>query len=109
MAYNQQHGYCSQADSIKRIQNSLKEVTGREWNVKVEWDTADELPAGQTATETPVPKAVTYRQRESEVATIPLINRAVEKMGARLLKMDEGFGSGEPSPPEDDAAQAQES
>ena len=107
--YTHQHDYCSEPDSIKRIQLAFKEITGLEWNIRIEHDATEERLPQKATTEVQPVKAVTYRERELEVAKIPLIGRAIDKMGARLLKMDVGFGSSEPVPVESDLPEPQES
>jgi len=93
---------------LKRIESALKEITGQEWSVRVEWDASEAKSGEDPKPEAAVAKAVTYREREQEVAKIPLVSRAIEKMGARLLKLDDGFGSGKPEAAESDSAEPQE-
>jgi DNA polymerase III subunit gamma/tau len=108
LEYNHQHDYCSEPESIKRIEKSLREITGKNWNVRVDWVTTVEPATPKSIPEQLPAKAVTYRQREQDLARIPLVNRAIEKMGARLLKFDEGFGSSESNSSDGDAAEPQE-
>jgi DNA polymerase III subunit gamma/tau len=108
LRYTSQYDYCSSAESIKRIQSGLKEITGQEWNLRLEMEPANGGTATGTTTENVPDKAVTYREREQEVAKIPLVSRAMEKMGARLLKMDERFGTSETTSPGNDSGAEQE-
>jgi len=76
------------------VQTALHDATGHEWVFKVEFDGNTAAASGDSHSETVVPAKVTTRQRNEEVLQIPLIQAAVDKLGARLLKVDEGFGSG---------------
>ncbi|MCE9534183.1 MAG: DNA polymerase III subunit gamma/tau [Planctomycetes bacterium] len=96
--YTSQHDYCSDPKRIEIVQAALKEITGEDWSFRTELAAglAESIPSA--VPESQVSKAVTNRQRDQETMKIPLLNRAIEQMGARLLKVDEGFGTSNVAP-----------
>jgi DNA polymerase-3 subunit gamma/tau len=87
--YNRQQAYCSDPSRIQRIQDALRRVTGREWNVRVEAAAASNgIPARLSPEPTPVPLSA-----GAEVLQQPLVQAAVNALGAKLLQVDEGFGA----------------
>ena len=40
LRYTSQYDYCSSSESVKRIQSALKEITGKEWNLRMEMEPA---------------------------------------------------------------------
>ncbi len=91
--YTSQSDFCSEPQSVNEIQKALRTVTGDEWIVRVERSTVDAITPEQAETKVQAVKPVTYRERSQEVLQMPLISRAVDKLGARLLKIDDGFGT----------------
>ena len=73
----------------------MKEITDQDWNLRLETDSAPQNNTKQSESENIVNKEVTYRDRELEIAKIPLVSRAIERMGARLLKVEDGFAAGD--------------
>jgi DNA polymerase-3 subunit gamma/tau len=105
LRYTHHHDYCAEPNSILRIQDALKTVTGQEWTVRIEKESGSELPA---AAQTQAIQGVTNRSRDEDARKLPLIGRAIDKLGARLLKLDDGFGS-EGSIPVEGETEPQES
>jgi DNA polymerase III subunit gamma/tau len=89
--YNREKDYCQQPGSQDRLVDALMKVTGETIELRFEV-----LPP--TEPEAPpvprVPKAVQMRQSASQD---PLVRRAVEELGAQLVKADDGFGLATPS------------
>jgi DNA polymerase-3 subunit gamma/tau len=107
--YTAQYDYCAEPGSVQRIQEALKAVTGQEWLVRVDQESSPVASAPKNGTEPKAQKPITSREREQDVLRAPLLNRAVEKLGARLLKRDDGFGAEPDVTNEADPAGPQES
>jgi hypothetical protein len=107
--YTSQCEYCSEPGRLDEIQKTIKSITGRDWTIRVDTETGPKGLEHESETQQQPSKIVTHRERSQEAMQIPLINRAVDKLGARLLKMDEGFGTGVSEPIETEAMEQPES
>ncbi len=106
--YTSQWEYCSEPGQVEEIQKTIKSITGREWMIRVDKEARPEGSGQETEIQQQPNKTVTYRERSQEAMQIPLVNRAVDKLSARLLKMDEGFGTGISEHAEPEAAEPPE-
>jgi DNA polymerase III subunit gamma/tau len=99
--YTGAYEYCKQPSSVARVEETLRQH-GQEWAVRVEVEAmpAAEVTAEQTLEQPAVP--LTNRLREREALQNPLLARATEVLGARLMRMEEGFGQ-QPAAPESNA------
>jgi DNA polymerase III subunit gamma/tau len=89
--YTGAYEYCKQPSSVARVEETLRQH-GREWGVRVE---VEAMPAAEVIAEQGLeqPAApLTNRLREREALQNPLLARAAEVLGARLMRMEEGFG-----------------
>lgn len=77
--------------SLRRLEEALQRCGGQEWSVRIDID-----PKTDAAPEAAIP-SVPAKQREREVMEHPLISRALDVLGARLMKMEEGFGAQSPA------------
>jgi len=107
--YTSQCEYCAEPGRLEEIQKTIKSITGREWMIRIEKESRPEGSEHELETQQHSRKTVTSRERNQEAMQIPLVNRAVDKLGARLLKMDEGFGTGVSEPAESEAIEQPES
>jgi DNA polymerase-3 subunit gamma/tau len=107
--YTSESDFASEPGSIDEIQKSLKTVTGENWMVRVEQELALVQSEPDAKTQEQPNKPVTYKERSQEALQIPLMSRAVDKLGARLLKMDDGFGTIVVSQPGTEMAEPPES
>jgi DNA polymerase-3 subunit gamma/tau len=88
--YNLERETCLEGGRIARLQEAVRKITGQTWNIRVE--------EANPGTETPKPaepghlQPSYYRQR-AEAGQEPLVKRAIEQLGAQILRVDEGFGS----------------
>jgi hypothetical protein len=88
------------------VEEALHKITGRAWNVRIEAAPGEasggasarrgEAAPGENGAETAVPSR--SRRPKSELLQQPLIQRAMDLMGAQVLHMDEGFGSAPAAP-----------
>jgi DNA polymerase III subunit gamma/tau len=103
--YTAPYDYCAIPRNIEEIQAVVKSITGKDWNFRVEMEAQSD---GKQDTQPQPAKPVTYRERNQEVLQVPLVNWAVEKLGARLLRVDDGFGAAETSGSDPESAEPQE-
>jgi hypothetical protein len=91
------------------VEQALQKVTGQGWRVRVEAaPTGPAEPVPPTATTlSPMQKA--QKQREA-VEALPLFRRAIEVLGAQVVRVDEEFdaGTGLIRPPANDVPEAGE-
>jgi DNA polymerase-3 subunit gamma/tau len=89
-AYTQSREFCQEPERLGRIEEALRKITGQSWKLRLE-----SIPGNGAALEDPLvrPSVVRPRRNEAEDAEkVPLIRRAVEVMGARIVRVDDGFG-----------------
>jgi DNA polymerase III subunit gamma/tau len=87
--YNHAYEYCREPGRAQLVEGLLKKQTGQDWVLRFEVD-ATAAPAE------PAAPPLSNRERGRRALEAPLLSRIVERLGGRLLKMDEGFG--EPPP-----------
>lgn len=97
--YNHQREYCQEPTRLARVEELLKKLTGQAWHLRVEPGSA-----ASTVAPPPVPEtenALTrYRRQRAEAVQEPLVKRAIEKLGAQIVRVDEGFGFSDRTPAE---------
>jgi DNA polymerase III subunit gamma/tau len=88
--YNQSREFCQEPERLGRIEDALRKITGQAWKLRLE-----SLPGNGAVSRDPVvpPSPVRPRQNGAEEAErVAVVKRAVELMGARVIRVDEGFG-----------------
>jgi len=88
--------HCMDSARTARLEDVLKKMTGRAITVRYELLSEDVAPAPEPEARPPRPA----QQRQAALQE-PLVKSAVEKLGAQLLKAEDGFGTGptaEPAP-----------
>jgi DNA polymerase III subunit gamma/tau len=88
--YNHAYEYCKEPGRAQMVEGLLRQVTGQDWALRFEVDATSAAAA-------PAPPPVSNRERERRALEAPLLSRVVERLGGRLLKMDEGFGENPPA------------
>jgi DNA polymerase-3 subunit gamma/tau len=92
--YNHAVEHCQAPSSVTRLEDALRKVTGRTWNLRFE------------TTPTPTPNAPLPLPGEAEAVRVarprrdfreeaekqPLVRRAKEALGGQVIRADEGFG-----------------
>jgi DNA polymerase-3 subunit gamma/tau len=92
--YNQSREHCQEPTRLARVEEALRKLTGRSWILRVE--TRNSPGAGPKGTVAEAEAASGVRPRRDERAEAekdPLVKRALEVLGASLVRVDEGFGS----------------
>jgi DNA polymerase-3 subunit gamma/tau len=92
LEYNTSREYIEQPASVARIETLLQDLTGVKCHLRVEAiarGTAGEKPEQGEGKVAQSP----YRRRQAEALKEPLVRKAVERMGAQILEIDDGFGA----------------
>jgi DNA polymerase III subunit gamma/tau len=90
-SYNQDRDFCAEAARVTRVEEALKKVTGRPWNLRFETIPGD--PAAEPAPASADNKPSRSRRQREEAEREPLVKRAIEKLEAQIVSVDEGFGA----------------
>jgi DNA polymerase-3 subunit gamma/tau len=91
--YNAEREYCSEPTRVQRIEESLRKVTGTAWQLRIESDGSGAATAPARAVAeatTPQPRS---RSKRAEAVQDPLLKRAVDVLGAQVVRMDDDFGT----------------
>ena len=88
--YNQAREYCQEPTRLARIEEAVRKISGRPWTVRVEGG------PGSTATPVakepaPAPPPRPRRNHRAEAEKEPVVKRALDALGAQVLRVDEGF------------------
>jgi hypothetical protein len=89
--YTQAREFIQRSDRLARVQDALRKLTGKTWTVSIELDASAPVAVAGT----PNGQANGSRPRtgaKEEAEKVPLIHRAVERLGATIYRVDEGFG-----------------
>jgi hypothetical protein len=78
------------------VEDALKKITGRGWNLRIDATSAGNGAAGpeDQSVEGPANGPGRSRRQRLEALQLPLIKKAIDSLGAQVLDMDEGFGAG---------------
>ncbi|MBI1915801.1 MAG: DNA polymerase III subunit gamma/tau [Planctomycetes bacterium] len=94
--YDKEREFCQAPDRLKKVEEALQKTTGRPWTVRVEAG-GSAANAAPTASVVPPREAenslVRARRQREEAENEPLIKRALEVLGAQLVRVDEGFNT----------------
>jgi DNA polymerase-3 subunit gamma/tau len=91
--YNQHRDHCQRPESTGKIEEVLRKLTGRAWNLRIESagrDGAVQASVPPERAEAPVPR---LRLQQAEAEKEPLLRRAIDVLGAQILRVEEGFGT----------------
>jgi hypothetical protein len=100
--YNVPGGAILDSTQLARVEDVLHKITGQPCNVRVEF-IKDEEPAADAGRSAVAPPTAQARQQRAEILQMPLVKKAVEVLGAQLVRADEGFGA--PAVPVPDTAE----
>jgi DNA polymerase-3 subunit gamma/tau len=100
--YNAAREYCQDPQMVAKLEQVLRQVTGRAWGVR--FDTSSDIPdrvvsSPRDGAETETAPARSRRQRQ-EALQRPLLQRATDLLGAQIVQMDDGFGAAPAASPE---------
>ena len=89
--YNQEREYCQEPTRLAKIEEAVRKGTGHPWILRVEAGPA----AGPTTAPAPVaerPALAPRRNHRAEAEKEPLVKRAVDALGAQIVRVEDGFG-----------------
>jgi hypothetical protein len=94
VAYTKERDFCQEPSRLAKIEAALARVTGQTWTLRVE-STAGPAPvAAPPAPDVPKPTPSRPRRNDrDEAEKEPLIKRALDVLGAQILRVPEGFGT----------------
>jgi DNA polymerase III subunit gamma/tau len=101
LEYNVAKEHCQEPSCSAQVEAVLRELTGQPWVLKVESLVAATAPGGthrggSAPDDSHGPGsaavAVTRRNAREEAEKLPLVQRAIDVLGASLQRVDEGFG-----------------
>jgi DNA polymerase-3 subunit gamma/tau len=91
--YNRASEYCQDPARLARMEEALRKTTGRSWTLRVE-TSPTVAPAAPSAGEAePAVPVRPRRDHRGEAEKLPLVKRAMEVLGAKILQVEEGFGA----------------
>jgi DNA polymerase-3 subunit gamma/tau len=89
--YNAEREHCSEPTRVQRIEGLLRQVTGHACQLRIESVGSGAVAASPEAdATTSQPRS---RLQRADAAHEPLLKRAVDVLGAQVVRMDEGFGT----------------
>ncbi|HEV3263621.1 MAG TPA: DNA polymerase III subunit gamma/tau [Gemmataceae bacterium] len=90
--YNLQRDHCQEPTSVARTEEVLRKFTGKAWSLRIESGSRDTAVAPAQAADAENSQS-RYRRQRTEAVHEPLVKRAIERLGAQVVQVDEGFGS----------------
>ena len=75
---------------MARLQEAVRKITGQAWSIRVE---APQGAASTPKADEPEHSQPSYYRQRTEAGQEPLVKRAIEQLGAQILRVDEGFGT----------------
>jgi hypothetical protein len=94
--YNRQCEFCSNPDRLNRVLDALERVTGQTWDLRLETAPGQN---GHARSGGPTPAAA----NPPAVLQHPLVQSAIDLLGAKLMRVDDGFGQAAPAVEDADA------
>jgi DNA polymerase-3 subunit gamma/tau len=105
-SYNQAREYCQQPERLARVEDALRRVTGQSVSVRIEAEAVVEVSAKPVEVSNSEPVKPVKRSPRELAEKSPLAKRALEVLGAAILRVDDAFG--DPSPDEESSPEAEE-
>jgi DNA polymerase-3 subunit gamma/tau len=104
IAYNSEKDFCTQPERLSRLEAELGKITGQNWKVRIETvlnSPADQQPLPVRTAPAEAENGLAKARRLREAAeSVPLIKRAMEVLGAQVVRVDEHFSTVAPTPAE---------
>jgi DNA polymerase-3 subunit gamma/tau len=93
-AYNSEQTYCEDPDRLGRLVELLRKVSGRPYQLRVESGSGGGATSQPPAADAGNDLSSRHRRPLAEAEQLPLLQRAIEVLGARFIReqVDEGFG-----------------
>ena len=84
--YSWAYDACATDDAQEAVRRALRKVSGTDWLIRVELRADAPAPMGEREPPRPAPA-----ERQRDLLQLPMFKRAVEVLGAQLVKVDDGF------------------
>jgi DNA polymerase-3 subunit gamma/tau len=91
-AYNEGGGILQDPARVAQVEKALREVTGEPWNFRVETNATTLPEEGRRSEPPPGGGGQPRRNYREEAEKLPLIRRAMDRLGATIQRVEEGFG-----------------
>lgn len=86
--YTKEKQVCEDPERVARIEESLRKLTGAPLNARFDLVPADSpMPSAESK---PMPRV---QQQRRDALQEPLVRRALDNLGASLIRIDDGFGT----------------
>jgi DNA polymerase-3 subunit gamma/tau len=92
-SYNSQREYCQEPAKVARVEDVLRKLTGRAWHLRVESGGGEEGSTAAPAADNAENSSLRSRRQRAEAEQEPLIKRAIDLLEARVVHVDDGFGT----------------
>jgi DNA polymerase III subunit gamma/tau len=89
--YNQAREYCQEPARLAKIEEAVRKGTGHPWILRVEGNAPAPTTAPAPAVEA-APALPPRRNHRAEAEKEPLVKRAVDALGAQIVRVEDGFG-----------------
>jgi DNA polymerase-3 subunit gamma/tau len=93
--YNLQREHCQEPANVLRIEEALNKISGRAWAIRVEAARSGGPAEGMVPDNGESVSPSNARRQRLEAAQKPLVKKIMERMGAQILDMEEGFATSE--------------
>lgn len=100
--YNHEREYCQEPTRLQRIEEALRRVTGTKCQLRIESVGNEAEPPPADAATDDANTSIRSRLNRTDEVLDPLVQRAVDLLGAQFVHREEGFGAappGAPAPP----------
>jgi hypothetical protein len=91
--YNGSCSYCQDPGRVLRIETLLGKIIGKVVQLRIELANNGTVRNGSNGVSEVVPPPPQQRRQRTELAQDPLVKRAMEILGAQIVRVDEGFGT----------------
>jgi DNA polymerase-3 subunit gamma/tau len=93
--YNSECAHAQQPVNVSRIEEAFRRITGQGFSLRVELASGSGTAPSAATVQNDVGTSISpYKRQRAEAMKEPLIKKAMEILGAQLVDVDEGFGSG---------------
>jgi len=101
IAYNHLVERCQAPDTVTRLEDAIRKVSGRTWNLRFETTPTpiSNAPLAEPSEGDAVPVARPRRDFREDAEKVPLVRRAKEVLDGQVIRADEGFGETVVAPP----------
>jgi DNA polymerase-3 subunit gamma/tau len=90
--YNSAREYIEQPANVARIEGVVQGLTGSKCKLRLESDASRPAGAKSEPSERSESVPSPYRRKQADALKEPLVRKAIERMGAQVVEVDEGFG-----------------